>query len=111
MKFLQKIQNTITGKSEIERLEQREALKEIRKDVNSARLRTQREEAVKYAIELEKHKYKTRLEQAKKPKSSFFNGSSGSGGFNLGNTFGGLFPTQSKGKKQKQFDVITGKWK
>ena len=81
MSFLNKLKDTMTGKTEIERLQEKAALKEIKKDVNSARLRTQRDEAVKFAIELEKHKYKKRLEQAKAPKPSF---GSGMGGFNLG---------------------------
>ena len=128
--FLPKIREILTGKTKIERLQEKAATKIIRKDVNAARFKAQKEEAIKFAIESEKHKYSQRLKQLKQPRQPAQQ-----------MDFGGMFRQPStvsqpsiqtkrskkkKGSKkkkvqrivsppseqtpQKRFNVITGRW-
>ncbi len=68
MAFLEKAKEVLTGKSKTERLQEKDAYKIMRSDVNTARLKTRKEEAVKFAIESEKHKYSQRLKRLKQPR-------------------------------------------
>ncbi len=128
--FLPKLREILTGKDKIERLQEKAASKIIRKDVNAARLKARQEQAVKFAIEVEKHKYDQRLKQLKRPRQPIQQ-----------MDFGGMFRQPSaisqpsiqtkkskkkKGSKkkkvqrtvsppseqtpQKRFNVITGRW-
>lgn len=136
MAFLKKAREVITGKTNIERLQEKAAQKEIKKATLGARYKTQKEEAVKYAMESEKHKYSEKLKRLKQPRVGM-----GSGGFG---DYGGLMgkprfvksPVQQISKKRKgskkkgskkkhapvqklqgqlppapkRFDVLSGRW-
>ncbi len=68
MAFLEKAKEVLTGKSKTERLQEKDAYKIMRSDVNTARLKARKEEAVKFAIESERHKYSQRLKRLKQPR-------------------------------------------
>lgn len=104
MRILQKAKEVLTGKTGEERQQQKVALKELRKDVHSAQYKTQKEEAIKYAIAAEKYKYGQRLKRLKQPRQS--------NSYNPKLEFGDMFGKVKikKGGTRKRFNVITGKW-
>jgi hypothetical protein len=71
MRIFKKVTEALTGKTEIERKQEKLAMKEIRRQINAERLRTRRDEALKFARESEKIRYQRRLETLKNPKISF----------------------------------------
>ncbi len=128
--FLPKLREILTGKDKIERLQEKAASKVIRKDANAARLKARHEQAIKFAIASEEHKYSQRLKQLKQSRQPAQK-----------IDFGGMFRQPSaisqpsiqtkkskkkKGSKkkkvqrtvsppseqtpQKRFNVITGRW-
>lgn len=73
MGFINKIVDVVTGKTALERKQEKFAMQQIRKDVMAAQLRERRTQAVKYAQELERLKYKKKLQELKKPKINIDN--------------------------------------
>jgi hypothetical protein len=105
MAWLERTKQIITGKTAEERMKERLANQQIRKEVQTAQLQAQREARIKYAKErtyaLEKAKferYKKTLEPRKYQAFSSMNGP-----FGGPNTFG---MTSSKKYKEKKFRII-----
>ena len=71
MGFLSKAKEVISGKTELERKQEKAANTQIRKEVMSAQLRERKEQAVKYAVEAEKIKYQQKIKQLKQPRPAF----------------------------------------
>ncbi len=131
MAFLPKLREVLTGKTKTERLQEKDASKLMRSDVNTARLKTRKEEAVKFAIEKEKYAYAQRLKQLKQSRQPRQQADFG-GMFRQPNTVSqpSIQTKKSKKKKgskkkktqrnfspptqpqpsQKRFNVISGRW-
>lgn len=76
MAFFEKLKRITSGKTELERKQEKAALSEIRKSVMAAQLRERRTQAVKFAVEKERLKYSKATKKLKNPKPYF-------GGFNV----------------------------
>ena len=104
MRILQKAKEVLTGKTNEERQQRKVALKELRKEVHTAQYKQQKEEAIKYAIAAEKHKYQQKLEQLKQPKQPY------NPKLEFGDMFGKVKLEKGKSKNGKRFNIITGRW-
>ena len=102
MRILQKAREVLTGITAEERKQQKSELKVLRKDVHSAQYKQQKEEAIKYAIAAEKHKYEQKLKRLKQPKQPY------NPKLEFGDMFGKV--KLKGGGSGKRFNIITGRW-
>ena len=101
MAIIRRIREAISGKSDIERKQEKVATAQIRKEVMSAQLRERREQAVKYAVEAEKLKYQRKLNQLKNPKPKV-----GGSSFGLQTNTNDLFGFRNYGSVSGQTRII-----
>ena len=104
MGIKEKIAQLATGKTAIERKQEKAAMQIIRQEARAASLQERRKHIVKLAAEREKIKYEREIKRLKEPRQSFF------GGMNYGSPFGQprSLGTRSAGKKKvtKYSDLI-----
>ena len=73
MGFINNLKQIATGKTDIERKQERTANMQLRKDVNAAIFKTRKEEAIKFAVTKEQLKYSNATKKLKSPKQSVSN--------------------------------------
>jgi len=101
MGIIQKTKEFLTGRTAAETKQRSAELKLLRKDVHSAQYKQQKEEAVKYAVAMEKHKYRQKYKRLTQPKQ-----------YNPKLEFGDMFGKVKLGNSGsgKRFNIITGRW-
>ena len=101
MGILQKTKEFLTGITVAETKQRKAELKQIRKDVHTAQYKQQKEEAIKYAVAMEKHRYRQRYKKLTQPKQ-----------YNPKLEFGDMFGKVklSNSGSGKRFNIITGRW-
>jgi len=82
MGFREKIAQLATGKTLLERKQEKAAMQVIRQEARAAALQEKRKQVVKLAAEKEKVKYEREIKRLREPKQSFF------GRANYGSPFG-----------------------
>jgi len=73
MGFIEKVKQVVTGKNEIERLQEQQANKVIRAKAISASLQERQKQAIRVAIEREKVNADNRIKKLREPRPSFWN--------------------------------------
>lgn len=104
MGFLEKATTILTGKNFIERRQEAEANKIIRREALTAQLQQRKESAIAFAKEKEKFAYERKIKELRKPKPSF-------GGFgSYGTPFGQprisrpqAMPKKKKSKSKQRY--------
>lgn len=105
MSFGEKITSFVTGKNKIERMQERAANKQIRLKQNAAYYQEKERQAINIAQAKARHEAKIKIASFSKPKPQY--SSPFGGGFGLGGLGGS--PSR-KGKKEKRYNVFTGKY-
>ena len=104
MGFKEKIAQLATGKTAIERKQEKAAMQIIRQEARAASLQERRKHIVKLAAEREKIKYEREIKKLREPKQSFF------GKANYGSPFGEprSLGTRTAGKRKagKPIDLL-----
>ena len=97
MRFLEKVKQFATGKTELERKQEAAAMKDIRAEARAAALRERRTQAVRLATEREKAKYEQEIKKLRQPKKTW------SSNMSYGSQFGQpRFQKQTQSKPQKR---------
>jgi hypothetical protein len=73
MGFIDKVKRVVSGKSEIEILQEAQANKIIRAKANASALQERQRQAIRIATEREKIYADNKIKQMRQPKQSFFN--------------------------------------
>ena len=73
MGFLSNLKQITSGKTELERKQEKAANTQLRKDINDAIFKTRKEEAIKFAVIKEQLKYSNATKKLKSPRKSVGN--------------------------------------